>query len=373
MPATSPTPTTWQPGTPHVTHIPDSTGYQGSTTLGDLLENALEHNPVAAVPHSNLIGTAENQVLSFAAGADFVPFDTILADITQLNQILMTDYVFGPPSFSIAKATTLTVPPPGLQSSTPSDVPQLVSTVSHGSLTLGTPNNAFLAPGAFAYAPDAGFVGIDSFTIQHTTGGQPVGFPETLFIDVTPPVHTAPVANNDLFRKVFSPSGSPSFTVDAAHGVLANDTDPFGKPLSVHLVTGPSGGTLSLAANGGLAYTPKVSGPPVDHFTYYDSNGTVNSPTQTAWIAITGQPTNFGPTQGVLAGDTGGHGALAAFVQTLPGHGTISLAPNGAFEDIPTAGFVGQDHFSHIAADGHDPAAVAAVTLNVKPASDFVH
>ena len=45
----------------------------------------------------------------------------------------------------------------------------------------------------------------------------------------------------------------------AAPGVLANDTDPDGDPLTAVLVTGPSHGTLTLNANGSFTYTPAAN------------------------------------------------------------------------------------------------------------------
>ena len=42
----------------------------------------------------------------------------------------------------------------------------------------------------------------------------------------------------------------------AAPGVLGNDTDPDGDPLTAVLVTGPSHGSLTLNADGSFTYTP---------------------------------------------------------------------------------------------------------------------
>ena len=60
----------------------------------------------------------------------------------------------------------------------------------------------------------------------------------------------------------------------AAPGVLANDTDVDGNPLTAALVTGPAHGTLALNANGSFTYTPTANYNGADSFTYTASDGT---------------------------------------------------------------------------------------------------
>ena len=85
---------------------------------------------------------------------------------------------------------------------------------------------------------------------------------------VTPPA-AAPVAVADSYS-------TPQNTalVQAAPGVLANDTDANGDPLTAVLDTNVAHGTLALSANGGFTYTPTTgySGP--DSFTYHANDGT---------------------------------------------------------------------------------------------------
>ncbi len=59
-------------------------------------------------------------------------------------------------------------------------------------------------------------------------------------------------------------------TVDAASGLLANDTDPNGPGLLVDTtpLSGPSNGTLSLSADGSFIYTPNPGYSGTDAFTY---------------------------------------------------------------------------------------------------------
>ena len=89
------------------------------------------------------------------------------------------------------------------------------------------------------------------------------------------PVNDAPVANAD------------SFTVDndaalnvSSPGILVNDLDVDGGPLSVTLVTGPTNGTLTLLADGSFTYTTAIGFSGTDSFVYIVSDGIdVSAPT----------------------------------------------------------------------------------------------
>ncbi len=54
----------------------------------------------------------------------------------------------------------------------------------------------------------------------------------------------------------------------AAPGVLGNETDPDGDPLTAVLVSGPSHGTLTLNADGSFGYTPAADFAGTDMFSY---------------------------------------------------------------------------------------------------------
>src|SRR5262249_56616399 len=69
-----------------------------------------------------------------------------------------------------------------------------------------------------------------------------------------------------------------SLTVNAP-GVLANDGDVDGDPLTAILVTGPAHGTLTLSTNGGFTYTPSLNYNGPDSFTYKANDGQADSPT----------------------------------------------------------------------------------------------
>jgi hypothetical protein len=105
-------------------------------------------------------------------------------------------------------------------------------------------------------------------------------------------VNDAPVAADDAYDAV---QNTP-LTV-AAPGVLGNDTDADGNPLSVSAVNGApanvaveitlaSGATLTLNADGSFTYTPTFNFVGTDSFTYVANDGTVGSNTATVTIAL---------------------------------------------------------------------------------------
>src|SRR5206468_2553181 len=79
-----------------------------------------------------------------------------------------------------------------------------------------------------------------------------------------------------------------------APGVLANDTDVDGDPLTAILVNGPAHGTLNLSSDGSFTYTPALNYNGPDSFTYKANDGQADSPT-TATVSITVTPVNDPP------------------------------------------------------------------------------
>jgi hypothetical protein len=70
---------------------------------------------------------------------------------------------------------------------------------------------------------------------------------------------------------------------------MANDWDPEGSAITASLVSGPSNGTLgSLQSNGTFTYTPNTGFRGFDTFKYRVSDGSANSNTVEARIAVGG-------------------------------------------------------------------------------------
>src|SRR5689334_25160964 len=130
----------------------------------------------------------------------------------------------------------------------------LVAGPTHGTLNLST-------NGGFVYTPASNYFGADSFTYQVNDGVTNSG---TALVSLTiTNVIRPPVANNDSYGVI----KNSSLTLSAP-GVLSNDTDLDGNPMTAVLVTGPAHGTLSLSTNGGLTYTPVSNYFGADSFTY---------------------------------------------------------------------------------------------------------
>jgi len=91
-----------------------------------------------------------------------------------------------------------------------------------------------------------------------------------------------PDARNDKY----SVSEDFVLTKTKANGVLLNDFDANGDPLTVTLVSGPTHGTLSLSANGAFTYDSDKNYHGADSFTYSVSDGRGGSDTATVNITV---------------------------------------------------------------------------------------
>jgi VCBS repeat-containing protein len=232
------------------------------------------------------------------------------------------------------------------------------------------------------YTPNANFNGADSFT--YTIGCAAAGN-DTANVTVTVvPVNDAPVANNDSYNT----NEDIGLNVNAATGVLANDTDADGDALTAALVSGTSHGSLTLNPNGSFSYTPNANFNGTDTFTYTVSDG--HGGTDTATVTITVTPANDAPVAvndsysanedvvltvpaaGVLANDTDVEGdALTATLVTGPASGALTLNPDGSFTYTPNANFNGTDSFIYRAKDaGNALSNVANVTITVNAVND---
>jgi VCBS repeat-containing protein len=170
-------------------------------------------------------------------------------------------------------------------------------------------------------------------------------------------------------------------------GVLGNDSDPDGNPLSAVLVSGPGHGSLTLNANGSFSYTPAANFNGSDSFTYRAGDGSLTSDAATVTITITA--TNDAPTAaddvystnedttltvsapGVLGNDSDPDGdALSAVLVSGPGHGSLTLNADGSFTYSPDDNFNGSDSFSYRAGDGSLTSGSVTVTITITATND---
>src|SRR5690606_26072021 len=81
--------------------------------------------------------------------------------------------------------------------------------------------------------------------------------------------------------------------VFAGNGVLVNDSDPDGDPLTAATVTLPANGTLAFQPDGSFVYTPNPGFNGDDSFTYQASDGELVSAPATVTLRV--RPVNDPP------------------------------------------------------------------------------
>ena len=233
------------------------------------------------------------------------------------------------------------------------------------------------------YTPNPDFNGADSFTF-FVNDGTVDSNTATVTITVNA-VNDAPVAFDDAYAT--SEDVALSVPGPFGVGVLGNDTDVDGDPLSAVLVAGPAEGALTLNADGSFVYTPNADFNGSDSFTYVANDGTADSNVATVTIDVA--PVNDAPVAaddaysvdedavlnvaapGVLGNDTDVDGdALSAVLVAGPSNGALALNTDGSFGYTPNNGFGGSDSFTYVANDGAADSNVATVTIDVAPVND---
>jgi VCBS repeat-containing protein len=305
--------------------------------------------------------------------------DSAVASVTITVNAVNDDPVAVDDAYSTDEDTTLTVDAAAgvLANDTDADgdalTAALVSGPANGTLTLN-------ADGSFSYAPNSNFNGSDSFVYSITDGTTTVEATATIAVNA---VNDLPEAVNDEY----STEEDTALTI-AAPGVLANDTDPDGDPLTVSIVNEPEHGTVTLNADGSFVYTPEADFNGTDGFSYLASDGSGNSEVASVTInvsAVNDDPTGVADTYatdedtalsidaaaGVLANDTDADGdPLTATLVTGPANGTLTLNADGSFDYTPNADFNGTDSFVYTASDGTGSTGEITVTINVNSVND---
>jgi VCBS repeat-containing protein len=198
-----------------------------------------------------------------------------------------TKFAFGTPpvaaadTFGVVHDRTLTVAAAagvlGNDASIPAGHPltaNLLAGPSHGTLTLN-------ANGSFTYKPAAGYVGTDSFT-YFAKDGLFTSDPATVTLNVT---DQNPVAGNDSYK-----TGKGRALIVTTGGLLANDTDADGDPLTAALATGPSHGTVTVNPNGSFTYTPAAGYVGPDSFTYVANDKARDSAAGIVTVSVAAPP-----------------------------------------------------------------------------------
>lgn len=134
-----------------------------------------------------------------------------------------------------------------------------LSSVENAPCTLGTPN---VDTGTVTYTPDPNYNGTDSFTYRVSDGS---ATDDGTVSVTTSAVNDAPVAVDDAYS-------TPTDTTlgVTAPGVLANDSDVDGDPLTAVAASGLTSqlGSYSLNTDGSFSYTPPSGFTGTDSFSY---------------------------------------------------------------------------------------------------------
>jgi len=238
----------------------------------------------------------------------------------------------------------------------------------HGLLTGTAPN--------LVYTPTTGYTGPDRFTFK---ANDATVDSELATVTITVNANSAPVANPDSY----SIDEDGTLNVDAAAGVLFNDTDADGDSLTAILVSDVTQGVLTLNSDGSFTYTPTANVNGSDSFTYKANDATADSAPTAVSITIT--PVNDNPvanddsattnedtpaTIDVLGNDTDLDGDLLSVISvTQPTNG--SVVNNGSnVSYTPNTNFFGSDSFTYTAGDGNGGSDSAVVNVTVNPIND---
>ena len=228
-----------------------------------------------------------------------------------------------------------------------------------------------------------------TFTINNDANFQDVGggvtdtsSVSTTFDVVVKPLNDPPVAVNDNYTVL----GNTTLNVNAAGGVLNNDSDVDGDTLTATgVVSGPTVGTVTLNPDGSFSYTPPIGFSGTASFEYEVSDGNGGFATATAFIDVSVPVT--GPLDAMDDAVTTNEetliniavmnnddlpitGAFNIQSTTPPSNGSITVLPDGTIDYTPNLNFFGTDTFTYTLADASGRTSTATVTVTVVNVQD---
>jgi VCBS repeat-containing protein len=211
-----------------------------------------------------------------------------------------------------------------------------------------------------------------------------------------PAPNSAPTAANDSYAA----NEDATLTV-AAPGVLGNDADADGNPLTAQIVSGPTNGSLTLNMNGSFTYTPAANFYGTDSFTYRAHDGTTTGNVATVTLAVNAVNDAPGFTKGadqsvaedagpqsaagwataISAGPANESGQAAQFLITVSNPGLFSVlpavSPTGTLTYTPASNANGAATVTVLLADnggtangGQDTSAAQTFTISVTAVND---
>jgi hypothetical protein len=222
--------------------------------------------------------------------------------------------------------------------------------------------------------------GTHSITAQYSGDANFEGSSGATPQTVGPPPSSPPIGMGESYR---TDEDTPLIP-DPGGGVLANDSDPDGDPITAVLVSPPQhSSSFSLNPNGSFSYQPAADYNGADAFTYRVAANGETSEVLTASISVA--PVNDPPVAsdddagasllgttvtrdppGVLGNDGDVDSAtLTAVLDRNVEHGSVTLSPDGSFSYTPDPGYTGPDSFTYHAFDGLASSDTATVTFLV--------
>jgi VCBS repeat-containing protein len=255
-----------------------------------------------------------------------------------------------------------------------------------GSMNVTTDANG-VAPFMTTFA-----VGVPAGQFISATSTDPVGRTTEFSTDATvvARVNLLPNAQNDQYVT----AENTKLIVGVGTGVLINDSDLDGDPLTSVLASNPTNGQLTLNSDGSFTYNPNANFNGTDTFTYWANDGLANSNLATVTITVTSvnqppianpqflsviedTPTSL-PATDLLVGDTPGPPNESSQTLTVIAvadaiNGTVSLS-GGTVTFTPSPQFTGTASFTYTIQDNGttngspDPkSATNTVTVDVVP------
>ncbi len=255
------------------------------------------------------------------------------------------------------------------------------------SLVSGPAGMTMDGAGLVTWTPTTAQGGAQAVTVRATDGGGM--FADQAYSITVTVVNDAPVAVKDVYAMI-----AGTTLTKPAPGVLANDTDADGDPLTIRGNGLPANGTLALAADGGFSYTPNAGYTGTDSFWYtcQDPSG-ARSNSVKAFVKVSANrppvakndaklvPTRLGSRYvariiSVLSNDKDPDTAIDPTHVIVPSSVTIVAAPDmggvatvngdGTVSYTPALGFAGTETFSYTVQDSLGATSnVATVTVTV--------
>lgn len=175
------------------------------------------------------------------------------------------------------------------------------------------------ANGTFTYTAGPSPSVSDSFTYRLYDGTA-----YSAVATVTILFNQPPVALNDAYTV------AEDVPFSASTGVLSNDTDAEGDPLTAVLQTGAAHGAVTLNADGTFLYTPEADYAGTDAFTYRANDGSSSSNVATVTLTVTGS--NDAPRL------LGTESAALAYAENAP---ATPITATTTVSDVDSADFAG--------------------------------